>query len=68
MGGAIRCTGGDGALWRLRSLRTLTSCSSWVSIDIKVLTDLGLMITAASIDIKVLSDLWRVLLLRVYNV
>ena len=43
--GAIGCTGGigDGALWRLRSLRTLASCSSRESIDIKVLKDLGLL-------------------------
>ena len=43
--GDIRCTGGsgDGALRRLRSLRTLASCSCWVSIDIKVLTDLRIL-------------------------
>ena len=43
--GEIRCTGGsgDGALRRLRSLRTLASCSCWVSIDIKVLTDLSIL-------------------------
>ena len=54
--GAIGCTGGsgDGVLWRLRSLRTLASCSCWVSIDIKVLTDLGLLSGRESIDIQVL--------------
>ena len=32
----------------------------WCTAEIKVLKDLGLMITAESIDIKVLADLWPV--------
>ena len=38
------------------------------AVEIKVLKDLDLMITAASIDIKVLSDLGLLCLLRVYYV